>query len=148
MTDTMTLPEEAIAAAASWWAKVLENPKFDALGGERDRAMEFAQVLMTMGNRTGPRIDTEKFRAALADGIRRASRDDTRFIGVDYDPDRLLEDAARAAGVANTAFIFPIKTSMWLDADCVRVRYGYGAEIQTIWEAPRATPGPEGDRNG
>lgn len=135
MPETRTATD-AIDAAAQWWATVIKNPKFDALGGERDSNMEFAQVLMTLGNRNAPPVDTERFRDALAARLRAAPEHVRRFVGVDYHPDEMLEGAAHDAGVADTSFTFPVKTSMWIDADRVQVRYGYGAPVVTIWPEP------------
>jgi hypothetical protein len=44
-----------------------------------------------------------------------------------------LGDALRAAGVRETMSTLPWKTHMWIEKDKVTVRYGYGAELQTIW---------------
>lgn len=139
MTQTPKISDEAIAAAAAWWVKVLENPKFDALGGERDRSMEFAQILMSVGaakNRPDPDA-LALFRHTLAAGIREyvGTQRERCYIGVDYGPDSILSEAARHAGLPDTGFTFPIKTSMWLAPDSVTVRYGYGAEIRTVWES-------------
>lgn len=127
------LPDAAIEAAAQWWATVIKNPKFDALGGERNESMEFAQMLMLLGNRRAPAIDTERFRLALIERIRAASPLDRRILSVDYGPCEILDNAARAAGIVDASFTFPVKTMMWLDPDRVRVSYWYGAPRVTIW---------------
>ena len=137
-TQERVLPDAAIEAAAQWWATVIKNPKFDALGGERDESMELAQMMMQLGNRRAPAIDTERFRLALVERIRGASPAERRIISVDYGPCPILDDAARMAGVLDTSFTFPVKTMMWLDAECVRVSYGYGAPRVTIWPPERA----------
>lgn len=124
---------DAIEAAAKWWANVIANPKFDALGGERDSSMELGQIMATLINRKAPAVDTERFRVALVDRLLAATPHERRFVDVDYGPDAVLSDAARAAGITDPSFTFPWKTSMWIDADRVRVRYGYGADIVTIW---------------
>jgi hypothetical protein len=132
------LPDAAIEAAAQWWATVIKTPKFDALGGHRDENMEFAQVLMMVGNRRAPAIDTERFRLALIERIRAAHPYDRRIISVDYGPCGILADAAESAGIKDTSFTFPIKTMMWLDPDRVRVSYGYAAPVVVIWPPERA----------
>jgi hypothetical protein len=128
------ISDNAIAAAAAWWAKVLENPKFDALGGTRDRSMEFAQVLMSRNaalNR--PQLDAlVRFQSALATGIRKQVYHDRCTLSVDYGPDRVLAEAAATAGLAN-GLMFPCKTTMWIDSDGVRVSYGYRAPQEVVF---------------
>lgn len=124
---------DAIDAAAKWWATVIERPKFDALGTQRDASMEFAQFMMTEANRKAPPVDTERFRIALATRLRAAPEAERRVVSVDYHPCDVLEQAAHDAGVVDTFFTFPVKTCMWIDADSVKVRYGYGAPLVTIW---------------
>lgn len=53
-------------------------------------------------------------------------------LSVDYEPDVVLHHCGEIAEFPQ-GFIWPWKTSMWLDRDCgVRVRYGYGAEIEQV----------------
>ncbi len=148
----MALTDEQIRRAALWWMGVVRAPKFDALGGERDRFMELAQVLMSLGAARSRPTETQiaAFGGALADVLRgepvsiasSSGRAETSVFAssdtlvVDYHPDPMLAHAARRAGLSES--VLPIKTSMWFDAahESVRVRYGYGA--------PRQEVGPDG----
>ena len=135
----MKLTEKQITKAVDWWKQTLSNPKFDNLGdGPRDQGNEMASLLATMSNQRNPMTEEvlEKFGAALADRIRQEASDNGQgiHIGVDYDPDAILSDAALAVeGFPDGHTMFPWKTNMWLRPDgSVLVSYGYRAKPQTL----------------
>jgi hypothetical protein len=53
-----------------------------------------------------------------------------KIVKVDYDPDRILKEAAAKADIDQLHF--PIKTIMWLDPDGIKVSSGYGGKIEEI----------------
>tara|TARA_R110002096_G_scaffold66682_2_gene162194 strand:- start:22071 stop:22490 length:420 start_codon:yes stop_codon:yes gene_type:complete len=74
----------------------------------------------------------EKFGELLVDAIMTPSEDSPDYypnttLGSDYGPDRVLSDAAEAAGLKCQ---FPWKTTMWVYGDSVSVSYGYGTEAE------------------
>jgi len=72
-------------------------------------------------DRTPEQVDA--FESALAEAIMATPM--YGAFGVDYHPDRILQDAARIAGLTVDGAL-PIKTLMWIDATSVRVAEGYG----------------------
>jgi len=54
------------------------------------------------------------------------------ILSVDYTPCRALYDTAETAGISTLNF--PWKTVMWIREKNIRVRYGYCADIETIYE--------------
>lgn len=167
MSETR-ISEGQIAAALEWWTKALGHPKYDALGARRHddmrepgyhaerrerEPMEMASVMMRVfgAKLTAEQIDT--FASHLRDvlsgrcehtwrgytGKEYGFSDDLRTLSVDYDPDVVLRHCGEIAGFP-VAFFWPIKTMMWLTNGDVRVRYGYGAEIETVYASPSVQP--------
>ena len=54
---------------------------------------------------------------------------------VDYEPDRVLSEAAERSGIRSTMFLFPWKTSMWIEEGLVTISSQNGAEPQEIYNA-------------
>lgn len=135
------MKSEAIEAAFQWWADKLRSCKQSGLSAEeridpRNDAYQMAEMLMTISK---PKVTdeqitkfSESLTAKLADGK-------IRYLGVDYGPDMILRSALAESGISAEMGTLPIKTSMWLDADKVSVRYGYGAPEETIF--PMAVQG-------
>ena len=115
--------------AAKWWADHLRK---DALLDHGDTSLTGA---MTIGmaamlqesekkGQTPEQIDA--FENALAKIL--AKKDGYVYLGVDYNPDHLLVEAAKEAELKLGMTTLPWKTGMWIDNDTIKVSLGYGAE--------------------
>lgn len=127
----MTIPTPMAKAAAAWWRKAVERPKFD--NGDSSAQGGLAAGLATLNSRkrapTPEQLDT--FEARLAWVLEHDFTD--WILSVDYGPDPTLAETAVVAGIADDRF--PWKTTMWVDRErgTLRVRHGYGAPIETIY---------------
>lgn len=128
----------AAQAAANWWAEAIgEPPRFD--NGDRSTNGQIISMLATMAAAGQPEPtdgQREGFAALLATAIqaqldRFPERDWAVTVGVDYGPDLILADAAKAAGVPTSRF--PWKTMMWVYSDHVTVSAGYAAPTRLVW---------------
>ena len=117
------------AAVAAWWA-----PR---LGAREPVGLE---KLLKQPVRTEE--DRERWRMAIeevtAEHLRDCASCDNftpgwHRIGVDYDPDALLEEAAARAGITLGRYELAGKTNMILDDEGIRVSDGYGAPWEFIW---------------
>jgi len=143
------LTEDQASAAAKWWRDRLERPTFDNLGktrwhpSERGAAMAEMMAMMLAKPQKQQRLDA--FEAALKAKLLSFKEGDYfHYLGVDYGPDRILSEAADAAGITNDGLTtFPWKTSMWFDlkAGTITAAIGYGGERRQVWPAaaPRET---------
>lgn len=130
---------ESIKAAVEWWADKLKACKQSGLSAaERkdpgNRGYELAEMLMSMNKPAVTDDQIAKFSESLTAQI---AEGNIHHLGVDYGPDVPLFGALKAAGIRADMGTLPIKTSMWLDADRVSVRYGYGSAEETIWAAEK-----------
>jgi hypothetical protein len=128
-----TEPRPAAVAAATWWADKLGL----ALTNGTDDGMSAALQMYAQSLRPLPTGDeATKFVEVLAAAIEAnlASLADVKLpmvtLGVDYGPDAILGDAARAAGVRAG---FPMKTCMWVTSEVVTASLGYGASERLVW---------------
>lgn len=138
------IPAHAVSAAAAWWASRLGNATHDA-GMSTMADMELTVSLnaeTARGSRTP--LEREAFRAALEEAIARhclagARCGDMRcsarrhVVGVDYEPDELLQAAADLPELGLERGELPVKTTMLLYADRVTVSEGYAAPWVNIW---------------
>lgn len=138
-TQVQTISDEALAAAADWWAKAIQRPKFD--NGGTDDANMLSRMLMYIQAQHIPEPLVEAFRKKLTEMMRERTPAGSPYLGltisVDYDPDLILREAADATGIPHGNF--PWKTVMWLEPDGggqVTVRHGYGAETQLVFGDP------------
>lgn len=129
-----------IEAAVSWWADQLAG---DATHDNGDLPLSlFATAL---AGQLAPLLpqQIESFKASLAMRLREdfaPSWDSSdpmrgsygRTLGVDYNPDARLRQAAEDAGIGALSLRFPCKTMMWVDPGKVQVAKGYGAKPVTI----------------
>jgi hypothetical protein len=151
-------PKTAARAAAEWWATQIGSPVFRIVGdrpGERDLGATFFEAFA--GDRAARNPVTEEAAKRFADLLETAIADDLAAdserlaarardrpddptyaphvsIGVDYGPDRILADAADAAGVDDSRF--PIKTNMSVYEDHVVGKVGYGSPRALVWSTP------------
>jgi hypothetical protein len=132
----------AARAAALWWAEQVGAPLFRSTC-ERDSAADrasgaFAGMMAAVLADRNPVTDDAgaKFVEILEARVA-ADLDRTTYgvsLGVDYGPDLELAEAAVAAGLSTSRF--PWKTHMWVKADHVTARLGYGSPNLLVWSAP------------
>lgn len=78
----------------------------------------------------------DHFERLLIESLEANPRD---IISTDYEPDGLLAEVARAAGIRADCPPFPMKTVMWIKAYNVTVKYGYAQPIDEVWHSQKAT---------
>lgn len=131
----MKLTEKQIDAAVEWWKNAVTGAVKKQMvrpgGGERSASTDLCEVMgIMLAAKTAPsEVEAEEFAQALRLHL---SQDNVyHCLGVDYGPDKALRDCADAAGLSHDRF--PWKTVMWFgDEGDVRVRHGYGEEVQTL----------------
>lgn len=135
--DTRT--EDLINAAADWWVKAIERPKFD--NGDPSPTGGMATVLAMLANRPKGNAELEKFRESFVTRLKADFEADRapRLIGVDYGPCGWLCEVADQAGCATRITDWPWKTNMHISDGKVEVSAGYGAEYKTIFPTPEKT---------
>ena len=136
-----TAIESAARAAAKWWRSKINAPKNN---GDRSRQGDMSNLLATIATDYVPAAAADKFEEALFAQVVekiRARHERVWFtLGVDYGPDRELNDALVAAGLkSGLTSPLPWKTNMWVASDAagklfVAVRGGYGAQSIDIWK--------------
>ena len=121
--------------AAKWWTSFLkEGSKLDQ--GDSSEAGLFAKALGSSLQRSLMRQYTlekiQAFEDALCDGLINQQQFKRVIItGVDYYPDKILQDAADIAGIKVDS-VLPWKTHMYIDGEEIKVSYGYGAPLRKI----------------
>lgn len=119
----MTLTENQISKAIAFWAAVIQNPKFD--NGEQT----MASTLAAMRVKPLTLESVNSFKQALEDTLRSAPIH--TLLRCDYQPDRILEEVVRTAGVP--ASNCPWKTGMSFNVEGeVLVKYGYTAVMTVV----------------
>ena len=141
-------PGPAAIAAAEWWAEAVGHPVHritDDKSGPDDQRLggDYAALAALVGSRAAP-VTSDKARAfadAVAETVQseleRYAKLDVSMavtLAVDYGPDHLLGEAARASGIAGIHF--PSKTCMWIREDHVTVSAGYRAMDRLVWASP------------
>lgn len=129
MSDTSYNPTKKTAdRAAELWRSMLSRPKFD--NGDSSSNGGIASMMATMipTNTTAALLDA--FAEKLSERILTPSERspdyfDCANLSVDYGPCMALSECAESVGLDCQ---FPWKTTMWVHADSVSVRNGYGAE--------------------
>lgn len=128
------ISNEVLEIAANWWMDSLQKPKFD--NGADDSANRMAQLFAGMlANDNLPEAkQLEVFKTKLVELVQADSLrfSNSHILSVDYHPCELLASAAKEAGINES--IFSWKTTMWIYADKIVVRAGYGAPSQVIWQ--------------
>lgn len=136
--------EKEIEAAVEWWAEQLAGPVVHDNG---DIGQSLFATGLAAGLPTLKAVQIETFKSELRKNLKAhieavawKPEDPTfgaygRSLGVDYHPDRLLADAAEAAGIGAPMLRFPCKTMMWVNPGQVEVAKGYGARPVTIYRA-------------
>lgn len=126
--------EKSYEVAANWWATRIKNFKrFD--NGESDKNNFLASLLATQNalNSMPSEEQLITFEKALAKLIKDELKTKNEVIvKVDYDPNELLLNAAKEAGISKT--VFPWKTIVWVKDNKVTVRDGYNAKVEIIYQ--------------
>lgn len=116
--------------AAKWWGDFLRTPHTNDNGDAMQSAlMNFAA---SASRQPVPADKLAKFEESLAAKLE-AQGDKWQCVGVDYNPDLVLNDALTEAGISGD-LNFPCKTYLWIEPDKVICKVGYGAPIETLWE--------------
>lgn len=119
---------DIITAAALWWSDRLRTRAKQDNG---DPGLVLAVALLLAEER--PSADqVDKFEQALLELLK--ATPGVEVLSCDYGPEGLLAEAARHAGIAHHCPPFPMKTVMWISGRDVRVKYGYGTPVQTIYK--------------
>ncbi len=126
--------EKSIKVAAGWWASKLRasrvstdvgiNPKWSndsvfsamVLAVSRDEARE-----------QYPEEKIQQFTALLESGLKKLNDGVHIWVGVDYHPCDVLEEAFQGADLGQSYGAFPVKTDMHIHPDAVTVGEGYRA---------------------
>jgi len=128
------MKQETARKAAKWWAdKLRHGAKMD--NGDDSEVGMFTMIAALMLQETEKFKQSDdaidKFEDELAKSVEKMSGNWISF-GVDYHPDRVLQDAADRAGLELGMTTLPWKTNMYITGDTVKVSYGYGAEAVEI----------------
>lgn len=135
MTDQI---KKAAQVAAQWWADTMfvsgyrdqKITRRDGTDVESERVEDMTNAMMRLGAPMPERSDEQKerFRAALQDELEKELLTQGQsWASVDYDPDRILSAAAKAADCKFGYGDWPFKTRMYVKPTSVTVRAGYGA---------------------
>jgi hypothetical protein len=124
-------PEKSFEIAAKWWADNVYRQQAKQDNGDAQTAL-----LVALTRDDHPELPEEKikqFESALVDELKSEWKPGrTLFLSVDYAPCMTLVKAAELAGTPCDGYIFPMKTSMWIEASQVSVRYGYTGQMQDL----------------
>ncbi len=143
MITNVTTPQDAKHmhnVAAKWWRNQLVNPRYD--NGDTSERGLMTSMMATMATTPATEEQLDKFEECLSRGLywEDCNGNSREFwVGVDYNPDRLLAHAGQFAeipGGGNTGF--PWKTTMHINTagmGKITVREGYGAEPRQIYPA-------------
>lgn len=129
MTDRPA-SEHIIQRVCELWVRQLRNIKYD--NGDRSAYGALTQAIASQLRPTLSDDDLERFRIELAkllrDGVEtQYGRHYTRYLGVDYDPDRILHAAAVNANLNIRGKAWPWKTTISFYGDYIGVSAGYAA---------------------
>lgn len=130
----------AALAAAQWWAEQCGAPVHILTPGGDHPDAEYGAVASSMMDEITRRHPIregqgDKLVAALSVAIdKRLTDNGAVTLSVDYGPDRVLADAADAAGVHTSRF--PMKTVMWARPTHVTASLGYRGRDRLVWMAP------------
>lgn len=125
--------EKIAKIASSWWSDVISNPKMD--NGDNSKEGQFFALLSKLHTIKLNPEEQKRFKYELYNIIINKIKDfndlETLWLDVDYAPNTYLTQAADAAHINYKNF--PIKTTMSITKHCIRVRYGYGANIKILY---------------
>lgn len=126
--------------AAEWWATKLQAPEFNIRGSEPENIL--AEIGSSLTHETPLAEKVIQFRAALEESIAKMiSNGEERLktfalkLGVEYEPDPILNEALLKAGITDDITALPWKTKMYIHPQQVQVNDGHG--VETIYELPK-----------
>lgn len=125
------IDQEQATLIAQWWAERMTDIVKNDNGDPRTEGA-IAVIKSEFGLKETPSptgMQLRVFTLALSEVI---LRNQPKFLTVDYDPDKYLEFALKAAMLRPS--ILPIKTSTWHESMSCRI--GYSGEIQPIELSP------------
>lgn len=133
MKTNFKLSDKQIELAVDWWAKQIKNPIFD--NGDKSSTGAMSMLLATLlASKNEPGAEQiVAFKAALTEALKAQGKNGGWWdmsLQVDYHPDPLLYECAKAVGIDELRF--PCKTRMWFRDGNVIVAAGYGAEPVTL----------------
>lgn len=120
--------------AAKWWGEQLHGTvKLDNGDNSETGAMTFVLASMLQGIEKGKQseVDITNFEKELATILLNDKRQWVT-VGVDYNPDYILSEAAKKAHCNLGMTSLPWKTMMWIHDEEIKVAVGYGAEPQVL----------------
>jgi hypothetical protein len=118
--------------AAKWWRNVLENRNVGDAKLEENNAAWNLFRFFTAQEESRPTEDLDRFEEILTSKIEKNLEKGDFCIGVDYDPDLILANSAKEAGLRIGFGGWPFKTVMWIDDTKIEVKEGYGAPCKEI----------------
>jgi hypothetical protein len=123
-----------INAAVNWWVETIsikDKPKYDN-GNQADK--DFFDIYVSNPEPATP-DELERFGKSLATVIEREyAKEQYLYIGTDYRPDGLLEEAFDCALLpAKRNKLFPVKTRTWLENGTFRIKAGYSAGLEQVY---------------
>lgn len=132
---------EEITLAVEWWSNELQNnTKQDAGDSEVNLFMKVFATRKEYLTQEQIEVFEKELGSLLVSRCQENWREDNpswcsyhRAFGVDYHPDKILQDALKKAGINPENTRLPIKTVMWINPGQVSVRKGYGVEIEDIF---------------
>lgn len=140
--------EPAAKAVAQWWAERLMGPlrhQVEAPGEETSYSFMFAALAATNKAPSASDEQAAKFVEALTESVVADLAEQTKWndspyvpMGVDYHPDHLLAEAAKAAAIPTSRF--PVKTMTHTMEHYVTGGLGYGAPFGILWRDEHPLP--------
>lgn len=130
------MEREVARLAAKWWADQLRQPATLDNGDDTSQGAmtaSFAYMLQKMEREKQSADKIDAFENALANILERHN-DPWFSFGVDYNPDRILSEAAEAAELDLGMTTLPWKTRMFATDEQVKVSVGYRGEPQVIYQ--------------
>ena len=136
--EEIRLCPTAATAAAKWWRRALEHPRYD--NGDNSVMGAIVMMMAMMANQEKSPEVLDQFEVELASDLEKRLEDCSDYgvsLGVDYNPDQILWSAAERTGMdwrENSSW--PWKTHMWVKSNEITVSAGYRAPTEVIWSAP------------
>ncbi len=121
---------EIAEIAAKWWAEAIVEPQHD--NGDKSDLGFFAMVLAEFSSDMVEVESVNKFIEMLSKHIEVELNSEYEIIlACDYSPCRILDEAAKGAGIPH--YNFPWKTTMWIGNNSIKVRHGYSSGIKYLY---------------
>lgn len=134
MEESKVKKVKSAEVAANWWANAIDGKaKQDA---KLDNPMaEMLMILSSIKNAV-PKVKRDEFQMKLEQRLVE-ELEKTKYVNlnVDYGAEGILYQVATECGInCGLGSAFPVKTSMEITQDSVKVSNGYGAPEKTIYK--------------